>query len=245
MGVLAVIMALSMTTISLIQITLAFSTHAVALQPPGQFPKTEPLRRVDTVSQPNYSTNIQDDQDTPSNVTADPNSERSTDNNGLDAPSNSLEAQSGDDSSPMVSTNPIEESGGKKWLILLIVVVGIGIAGGLYWRRKSNRTPTALIIVGLILTGTSLFASLGVVDLAQAQNLPKETAPIQRTIEEVNSDGIPIMEVSTQSQATTKASKEDFFGLGAILLVLIAVGGAALYWKSGSKPKVTPPTPKI
>lgn len=101
-----------------------------------------------------------------------------------------------------------------------------------------------LAALGLLLpAATSLLNKI--MNTYLAQNLPKGTAPIQRTIEEVNSDGIPIMEVSTQSQATTKASKEVFFGLGAILLVLIAVGGAALYWKSGSKPKVTPPTPKI
>ena len=78
-----------------------------------------------------------------------------------------------------------------------------------------------------------------------AQNLPKDAKPIQRTIEEVNSDGIPIMEVSTESQAKSQAGKEVLFGLGAVLLVLIAVGGVVLYWRSGSKLPASPPAPKI
>lgn len=65
-----------------------------------------------------------------------------------------------------------------------------------------------------------------------AQNIPSEGPVIQRTIEEENSDGVLVSEVTPKQQAESDAQSQVIFGLAAILLVIVAMGAATMYWRS-------------
>ena len=72
---------------------------------------------------------------------------------------------------------------------------------------------------------------------------------VQRTIEEVNSDGVPLGQVSVESRANSQANRTVFFGLGAVLLIIIAAWGVSMLWKyensgrAAAKPNIPPEFP--
>ena len=226
------------------------SALAVALQPPGQMPITEPLRPIDPGVEPNYSNNVQDDAKTPANVITDkPEDEPEAANtNSANGDSNSVAANSEE------SINPSVEKSNKKWIVLLILVIIAAIGGGIYWRRKINRTEATFIIAGLLL---SSFAVLGFgnISLAQAQTEPQaqsqssdKPAAIQRTIVEENDQGLTPSQVTAQSSAQDKSKKTVTFGLAAIILIIIAIGGATMLWKESLGKSTTSnpvPTPDL
>ncbi|HEX3099985.1 MAG TPA: hypothetical protein VHQ41_03350 [Patescibacteria group bacterium] len=68
-----------------------------------------------------------------------------------------------------------------------------------------------------------------------AQNLPSNTTPIQRTIEEVNpgdsTQANPLTTQTSTSPASASSGKQVVFGLAAALLVVIAVVAIVVLWK--------------
>ncbi len=224
------------------------SALAVALQPPGQMPITEPLRPIDPGVEPNYSNNVQDDSKTPANVVTDkPEDEpEAVNTNSANGDSNSVAANSED------TINSSVEKSNKKWIILLVLVIIAAIGGGIYWRRKLNRTEASFIIAGLLLSSFTILGLGGLgLTYAQAQAQTQSSdkpAVIQRTIVEENDQGLTPSQVTAQSSAQDKSKKTVTFGLVAIILIIIAIGGAVMLWKENLAKSTTPnpvPTPDL
>jgi hypothetical protein len=65
-----------------------------------------------------------------------------------------------------------------------------------------------------------------------AQTAPINGTPIQRTIEEVNEEGKIVTEVTSHQGAQAGSQKGVLLGLGAILLILIAVVAVVKLWQN-------------
>lgn len=208
---------------------------AVAKQPAGEFPITEPLQPLQPGIQPNYSNSVQDDEHTPANlidgIPADSDSESGSATN----PSGQPMIESG---TPAAAQTPAAQQS-KKWYVLLVIVV-IGIVARLvYWRRKINRTGASLVIAGLLMATFSILGlSLGS-SPAFAQTPPQQRLPIQRVIEEENPDGLTASQVASQGATSsanndTRAGQTVLFGLAAVFLIIVAIGIAVMYWKKST-----------
>ncbi len=193
---------------------------AASLQPAGEFPINEPLRSIEPGMKPNYSNSIDDDENKPANIV-----------------NNELQPIVNNDQFVVESTpaaeqfeNEVVEKSNNKWLLGLVIIILAAISGGLFWRRKITRTEAALGLVGLLFLNFALVATS--VNFAFAQNAPIEGPVIQRTIEEENSDGVLVSEVTPKQQAESDAQSQVIFGLAAILLVIVAMGAATMYWRN-------------
>lgn len=80
---------------------------------------------------------------------------------------------------------------------------------------------------------------------AHAQNVPRSQAPIQRTIEEVNSDGVLASEVTPRQESQSNSQKGVLLGLGAILLILIAVVAVVKLWQNNLSQELRSASPNL
>lgn len=198
---------------------------AAALQPPGEFPITEPLIPIEPGMKPNYSNSVQDDEKTPANVSS--GAPESTPEESAQSANESLSEQA--ESNAEVKTGESTGKSSNKWIVLVIVLIVAAVAGGVYWRRKVSHTSATLGLVGIIFLSTVLV--IGVPQSSMAQSSQSGGAVIQRTIEESNSDGTLASEI-TQQQAESTLNNQFTFTLLAILLIIVAIGAAAMYWKN-------------
>ncbi len=196
---------------------LFFSTSLVKADPPkqpaGQMPIVEPLLIPEAGVQPNYSKNIEDNGEVNKTVvTEDVQSENSTDDSGT-------------------TQVPVKSKALLYWIIAVAVIVIVIVY--VLWKRgvivitsgedKALKSLFALLIVPSLLV---LFSYN--VKFVSAQSLPTNKPPIQRIIVEEGSDDF--LSNSNTPPAVRAANNTVIYTLGAVALIIIAVGAAVTLW---------------
>lgn len=228
--ILNAIHLLFLATFSAIMLTTPVSVSAVALQPPGQIPITEPLRPTPEGVEPNYSNNIQDDSQTPANeVSAQAIEEESVANE----PSERGDTPALINSENAEQNSPTKNSS-KKWLWGFGVIILLGLlGGGVYLLRRAKRTNATLAIAALMISATSVLF-LSDTGQAQAQNTKNTGISVQRVIEEEGSNGLTQSQIKAGSETDSQSGRQVIFGLAGILLIVVAVGAAAIFWRGST-----------
>lgn len=208
----------------------ASSMMAVAIQPPGQIPIVEPLRPIEPGNQPNYSNNVQDDEQTPANIPSSENlqePEPNAENNDQSEKQEEISNVSGQKSS--------ESNNSKKWVILAVLILVLICVLGWIFRKKIMKS-TALILAGLFFAGSILCSNHVSANVLMAQsNERNNTQPIQRTIEEENKQGFTPTQVKAEEKIAAKSRSSVVFGLGSVILLIVGIGAAAFLLKNNIK----------
>lgn len=205
------------------------SVLAVARQPAGEFPITEPLRPLEGNVEPNYSNSIQDDEKTPANASEEDLLD-TTPESGSAATASNEDINSGADLNKEIP-NSADSKSGKKWFIVIPVALGFIICGFI-WRKKIVGLISVLALA-ILLSQSLLFSHSSVV---YAQSATREGPVIQRTIE----DESKLQSNNSLSTPQKQSGQTAIFGIMAVLLFVVAIGAAAMFWKSHGEPKKEP-----
>lgn len=200
---------------------MPLSAQAVA-QAPGEIPIVEPLRPPPAGVKPNYSKNIQNDhQEAESTTSEEGESEEATNNAVAD-----------------VSETPTSRT----WYYIIGFIAVLAAILIVLWKKKiiqisSNKNDmTKAILMALILP--SIMSSFLLANRVSAQEVPKKDT-IQRSIVEENADKIDLTPLDPQP--VNPASSSVLYGLGAVVLIIVAVVVGSALWHNH---KIIKPTKK-
>lgn len=190
-------------------------SQAATREPAGKVPVLEPLQAPPQGMKPNYSKSV-------------------------NSISNEAPPPDQPDQNDIRVADPEVDEGAKggsghTWVWLLTgVIVAVGIAAILVKKKViqfSGKNEVAKLLLAALFIPTILlgFSAASTPQVAMAQSIPPDGRTIQRTIIDEEELKTPVQKIERESNSAT------VFGVGAILLLIIALVASMVYWSKYKK----------